>query len=223
MRTIRLDQHLLITLGLISLILAGCAGSPSSKFYQLSSLQNSGTLVTRDTALDQSRIIAIGPVRIPDYLDRPQIVTRSGKNELQLSEFDRWAGPLENDVNRVLVEDISSLLPIEHFSVVRWIPYLESQLPASYRVHVLVDRFEGTLGDSVLLTAQWSVFAGNGSLLMRKESRISGQMQGSSYAALVAAMSDALAKLSRDIAEGITSVLPPELKKNNLPNEGVYR
>ena len=218
MRTIRLDQHLLITLCLISLILAGCAGSPSSKFYQLSSLQNSGTLVTRDTALDQSRIIAIGPVRIPDYLDRPQIVTRSGKNELQLSEFDRWAGPLESDVNRVLVEDISSLLPIEHFSVVCWIPYLESQLPASYRVHVLVDRFEGTLEDSVLLTAQWSVFAGNGSLLMRKESRISGQMQGSSYAALVAEMSDALAKLSRDIAEGITSVLPQEPTKKNLPN-----
>lgn len=218
MRTIRLDQRLLITLCLISLILAGCAGSPSSKFYQLSSLQNSGTLVTRDTALDQSRIIAIGPVRMPDYLDRPQIVTRSGKNELQLSEFDRWAGPLENDVNRVLVEDISSLLPIEHFSVVRWIPYLESQLPASYRVHVLVERFEGTLGDSVLLTAQWSVFAGNGSLLMRKESRISGQMQGSSYAALVAEMSDALAKLSRDIAEGITSVLPQEPTKKNLPN-----
>lgn len=206
MRTIRLDQSLLITFCLISLILAGCAGSPSSKFYQLSSLQNSGTLVTCDTALDHSQIIAIGPVRIPDYLDRPQIVTRSGKNELQLSEFDRWAGPLESDVNRVLVEDISSLLPIEHFSVVRWIPYLESQLPASYRVHVLVDRFEGTIGDSMLLTAQWSVFAGNGSLLMRKESRISGQMQGSSYAALVAAMSNSLAKLSRDIAEGITSV-----------------
>jgi uncharacterized lipoprotein YmbA len=223
MRTIRLDQPLLIKFCLISLILAGCAGSPSSKFYQLSSLQNSGTLVTRDTALDHSQIIAIGPVRIPDYLDRPQIVTRSGKNELQLSEFDRWAGPIESDVNRVLVEDISSLLSIEHFSVVRWIPYLESQLPASYRVHVLVDRFEGTLGNSVLLTAQWSVFAGNGSFLVRKESRISGQMQGSSYAALVAAMSDALAKLSRDIAEGITSVLPPEPTRKDFSNEGGSR
>jgi len=223
MRTICLDQHLLITLCLISLILAGCAASPSSRFYQLSSLQNSGTLLTRDVALDQSRIIAIGPVRIPDYLDRPQIVTRSGKNELQLSEFERWAGPIENDVNRVLVEDISSLLSIEHCSVVRWIPYLESQLPASYRVHVLVDRFEGTLGDSVLLTAQWSVFAGNGSLLMRKESRISRQMQGSSYAALVAAMSEALAKLSRDITEGITSVLPPEPIRKVSSTEGGSR
>lgn len=222
MTTLRFDHYLLITLGLLSVILAGCAVSPSSKFYQLSSVQNR-TSVASDDSLKKNQTIAIGPVRIPDYLDRPQIVVRSGKNELKLSEFDRWAGSLEGDVTRVLVEDISTLLPAEHFSVVRWIPYLESQLPAPYRVQVLVDRFEGTLGDSVQLTAQWRVFAENGSLLLRKESRISGQINGSSYVALVAAMSDALAKLSRDIAEGIISVLPQEPAKKNLPNEGVPR
>ena len=166
-----------------------------------------------DASPEQSRIIAIGPVRIPDYLDRPQIVTRSGKNELKLSEFDRWAGSLESDVTRVLVEDISSLLPADRFSVVLWTPYLESQVPASYRVEVLVDRFEGTLGDSVLLKAQWGVFAEDGSLLLKKESRISEQMNGSSYDALVAAMSSALERLSRDIFGGIMSVLQKERTK----------
>ncbi|HSA77530.1 MAG TPA: PqiC family protein [Nitrospirota bacterium] len=209
MRTIRLDQRALFTLALFVVILAGCASSPSSKFYQLTPAQNK-TLVTRDASPDQSLIITIGPVRIPDYLDRPQIVTRSGKNELKLSEFDRWAGSLESDINRVLIEDISSILPADRFSVMRWTPYMESQVAASYRVEVLVDRFEGTLGDSVQLKAYWGVFAQDKSLLLKKESRISEQMNGSSYDALVAAMSSALERLSSDISGGIMFVLQKE-------------
>ena len=205
MNTIRLNQRPLIALGLLVVILAGCASSPSSKFYQLNPLQNR-TSITPDAFPEQKQIIAIGPVRIPDYLDRPQIVTRAGTNELKLSEFDRWAGSLESDVTRVLVEDISSLLPTDRFSVVRWTPYPESQMPASYRVEVLVDRFEGTLGDSVLLKAQWAVFAKDKRLLLKKEAEIREEINGGSYDALVAAMSSALERLSRDISGGINSV-----------------
>jgi hypothetical protein len=209
MKPIRLDQLPLFTLALSLVILIGCASSPSSKFYQLSPLQNR-TSITRDAFPEQTLIIAIGPVRIPDYLDRPQIVTRANKNELRLSEFDRWAGSLESDVTRVLAEDISILLPSDRFSVMRWTPYLESQVPASYRVAVLVDRFEGTLGDSVLLKAQWKVFTHNRSLLLKRESLIKEQINGSSYDALVAAMSRAIEKLSRDIAGEIRSVSQKE-------------
>lgn len=209
MKTIRLDQCPLFTLGLLVVILAGCAGSPSSKYYRLNPLQDNAS-ITRDASPERNLIIAIGPVRIPDYLDRPQIVTRAGENELKLSEFDRWAGSLESDVTHVLVEDISSLLAADRFSVVRWTPYLESQAPASYRVEVLLHRFEGTLGDSVLLKAQWEVFAHSRSLLLKRESMIREQIKGGSYDALVAAMSSALEKLSRDISGGINAVLLQE-------------
>lgn len=205
MRTIRSDPGALITLALFVVILTGCASSPSSKFYQLNAVQNK-TSFTRDASPNQSLIIAIGPVRIPDYLDRPQLVTCSGKNELKLSEFDRWVGSLESDVARVITEDISSLLAADEFSVVRWTPYWESQVPVSYRVEVQVDRFEGMLGDSVQLMAQWGVFANDRGLVLKRESRISEQMNGNSYDALVAAMSSALERLCRDISGGIMSV-----------------
>ena len=209
MKPIRLDQRSFIALGLLVVTLAGCAGSPPSKFYQLNSLQNR-TSITPDAPPEQNVIISIGPVRIPDYLDRPQIVTRAGKNELKLSEFDRWAGSLESDVTRVLIEDISSLLPADRFSVVRWTPYMESQVPTSYRVEVLVDRFEGTPGNSVQLNVQWRVFAHNRNLLLKRESLIREQINGGSYEALVASMSSALQRLSQDIAEGIRSVFQKE-------------
>ena len=209
MSSIRLDLRPLFTLGQVVVLLAGCASSPPSKFYQLSPLQNR-TVVTRDASLAKTEMIAVGPVHLPGYLDRPQIVTRAGKNELRLSEFDRWAGSLDSDVTRVLVEDISGLLPADHFSVVSWIPYLESQVPASYRVEVIVDRFEGTLGDSVLLKAQWEVFDPNRSLLRKRESLIREQINNDSYDVLVTAMSSALERLSRDIAGGIRSVFQNE-------------
>jgi uncharacterized lipoprotein YmbA len=209
MNSPRLDLRPLFPLGLVVVLLAGCASSPPSMFYQLSPFQNR-TAIARDASLERTEMVAVGPVRIPDYLERPQIVTRAGKNELRLAEFDRWAGSLESDVTRVLVEDISSLLPYERFSAVPWTPYLESQLPASYRVEVLVERFDGRLGDSVLLKAQWAVFAKNRSMLLKRESLIREQIDGGGYDALVAAMSGALEKLSSDISVGILSVLPPE-------------
>jgi len=209
MRTIRLDQLPLFALALFVVSVTGCATSPSSKFYQLTSVQ-SRTSVARDDSPCHGLVIAIGPVRIPDYLDRPQIVTRFGKNELKLSEFDRWAGSLESDVSRVLVEDMSSVMPADRFSVVRWTPYLESQMPASCRVEVLVDRFEGALGSSVLLKAQWTVFAKDKRLLLKREAKIREEMNGSNYETLVAAMSSALERLSRDISGEINSVLQQE-------------
>ncbi len=213
MRTIRAAQHAaLFTLTLFMVILAGCASSYSSRFYQLNAPQSTAS-VASDVSPCHGMVVAIGPVRIPDYLDRPQIVTRSGKNELKLSEFDRWAGSLESDIGRVLVEDISSILPPDCASVLYWTSYSESQVPASYRVEVNVDRFEGTLGDSVLLKAQWKVYAHDRSLLMKKESKISKQLNGSSYDALVAAMSGALERLSRDISGGIMFVLQQEPTK----------
>ena len=207
MRTIRLDQRALFTLALFVVILTGCARSPSPKFYQLNPVQNT-TSVTGDGSPDQRQVIAIGPVRIPDYLDRPQIVTRSGKNELKLSEFDRWAGSLESDVVRVLVENISALLPADQFSVTRWSTYSESRAPSAYRVEVRVDRFEGTLGGSVSLRAQWGLYDKDNGLLLKRESVINVHANDSSYGALVEAMSGTLERMSRDIADGIRSTVP---------------
>ncbi len=152
--------------------------------------------------------VSIGPLQLPDYLRGPQIVTRSGKNELKLSESDRWAGTLESDVVRVLVENISVLLSPEQFSITRWSPYSESREPSMFRVEVLVDRFEGTLGGSVSLRAQWSLYDKDKGLLLKKESAINEHANDSSYGALVDAMSSALEKMSQEIADGITSAVP---------------
>lgn len=162
-------------------------------------------------------IVAVGPLRIPDYLDRPQIVTRSGRNELTLSEFDRWGGSIENNIVRVLKEDLSAQLPPDRFFVIRWTPLIENQLPAAYRIQVLVNSFEGTPGGSVILRAQWGIFGKDKGVLFYKEASIVEQVNGNSYDALVDAMSKTLERLSLDIAEEVKVVVQ---KDNEMRTKG---
>ena len=189
---------------LLAAILSGCASSPPSKFYQLSGMGGQSAVAPNVPSQD-SEVVSIGPLRIPDYLDRPQIVTRSGKNEIRLAEFDRWAGSIEDDIIGALVEDIACQLPAGRFFVVRWSPILDSLLAYSYRVEMIVSRFEGPLDGAVTLRAQWGVRGKDKNILLRRESVVVEQVSGSGYDAYVNAMCRALERLSKEIADGIVS------------------
>jgi len=197
-------RHRLVACALGVLVTAqgGCATSPPSRYYQLHS-------ALRPTARDEATspdvlLVGVGPVHVPDYLDRPQIVTLSG-SRIDVAEFDRWAGSVEKDVARVLVEDLAALLPAERFFVTRWSAHPPSP---SCRVEVRVERFEGPLQGPVLLRAQWLVFAPDGRLLRGRSSSISEEVTGEGYVALVGAMSAALERLSRAIAEDVAPLAP---------------
>ncbi|HMK43411.1 MAG TPA: PqiC family protein [Dissulfurispiraceae bacterium] len=201
------DRRLLCIAVIFVAVLTGCFSSTPSRFYQLSSLENQ-TKTDQDVQREHAVIVSIGPLRLPDYLEGPQIVTRSGRNELKFAEFDRWAGSLESDIVRVLVENIAALLPADQFSVTRWSPSSESRAPSAYMVEVRVDRFEGTLGGSVSLRAKWVLYAKDKDPVLKRETIINENANGSSYNALVEAMSSALERMSHDIADGIRSAVP---------------
>jgi len=200
------SSYLLVAsaLWLLVVALGGCASSPSSKFYQLSAAGGQAAEV-RDVSRQGGEVVSIGPLRIPDYLDRSQIVTRSGKNEVKLAEFDRWAGSIEDDIIRALVEDISAQLPAGRFFVIRWSPLLDSQLSSSYRVEMIVSRFEGALNGAVTLKAHWGIIGKDKGFLLRKESIVVEQVSGSGYDAYVNAMSRAIERLSQEITDSIVS------------------
>ena len=63
--------------------------------------------------------IGVGPIRFPDYLDRPGIVTRSSGNTIEIAEFDLWAGSLKDDFMRILAENLSILLGTEKMFFIR--------------------------------------------------------------------------------------------------------
>lgn len=191
-----------LALGIAALLgLAGCAGNTPSRYYFLSPLVEAGGAA----APGGSRTIGVGPVRLPDYLNRPQIVTRTGPNEFTVAEFNQWGGPLEAEVGRVLAENLATLLPADRVALFPWsMPY-----PAQYRVQVAVVRFEADAAGSVGLTARWSILGKDGRDALRTvQSSLREEAGGTEYEATVAAMSRALAGLSREIAAALLG-LPP--------------
>lgn len=180
-------------------ITAGCASTKPSRFFTLSALASSETR-TEAGASTPGLAIGVGPVKLPEHLDRPQIVTRSSRNELRLAEFDRWAGPLKDDFSRVLAENLSILLSTNRISLYPW----RRSMPIDYQVVVDVTRFDGEIGGDARLDARWTVFRGRDKeVLSMHTSRISEPSGAQDYAALVAAQSRALGRLSREVAEAI--------------------
>ena len=194
----RFSVHVVILLLALSVCLSACAGkSASSKFYVLSPLP----LSTLSGA--EGSTIGVLPVNLPDYLDRPQIVTRVSENELNLDEFNRWAEPLRDNFYRVLVENLSTLLTSA--KVIETAQ--RAKLPVTLYVGVEVAQFDGTLGGDVVLTAKWGLITSEGGkLLLAKRSSFKEPTGTATYEALVAAQSRAVAAFSREIAEAIRSL-----------------
>src|SRR5512147_2620041 len=134
---------------LLTLAIGGCAGSSATNLYTLSAVGTAGTESRPPQA--PPAVIAIGSVNLPDYLDRPQIVTRQSAYELQLAPDDRWAAPLYDMVPRVLVEDITQRLPAD-----RIVSFPESgEASFDYRVAIQVSRFDVDAAGEAVLAARW--------------------------------------------------------------------
>lgn len=193
-------RHLL-TLGLLLLVLTGCASTPPTQFYILPSLAGSGT-TPLSAADNRDLTIGVGPVILPPYLDRPQIVTNASRAKLTLAEFDHWAAPLHDIFSRALAENLSLLIPTDRVVLHPWPRSTE----INYQVVVEVTRFDGPATGAAVLTARWSILDANGKELAMRKSSLNASAGRQDYEAMVTAMSRTLEGLSHDIATTLLTV-----------------
>jgi uncharacterized lipoprotein YmbA len=193
-----------IVLGGTFLISGSCAlrSSTTTKFYILSPLARP-VVEKQDEKGKKCKTIGVGPLHLPAYLDRPQIVTRVNPNELKLAEFDNWAEPLKDNVTRVLVENISRLLCTEAVVIFPW----KKSSHIDYQIDIKIVWMDGKLGEKAILVTQWAIIDASGkSVLVTKNSQYSESVAETTYSALVAAHSRLIATLSHDIAQAIKSL-----------------
>ena len=168
-----------------SLLLAACASTPATQFYTLEALSASGTFTSTSA-------VRIGHVTVPELVDRPQMVLRSGTNQVNLLEQRRWAESLRSAIARVVAANLA-------------VPG-STATTATTTVDIDVDRFDSQLGVAIDLSATWRIRPATGS--MRSGSmRWHEPVLGNDYADLAAAHSRALAELSRQIATAVDT--PP--------------
>lgn len=189
-----------LLLGAILVWGGGCLGGASAptRFYTLVPVAVPPTEASPITG-DRGPAIGVGPVTLPGYLDRREIVTRRGRDEIELGEFDRWSEQLKDGATRVLGEDLAILLRTDRVAL----PSGRGSLPVQYQVIVEVARFEGVAGADVTLEARWRILGGDGKELALRRSTVTEVVGAPGYGALVAAMSRALGALGRDIATAI--------------------
>ena len=186
--------------------LAACSGSTPTRFYMLSSVADPAPLGASSTV--STLVIALGPVSVPSYVDRPQIVTRESANAVQLGTFDHWAGALEDMIPRVLAEDLAARLPGD-----RIVSFPRAVAPTfDYRVAVDLGRFDVNSEGEAVIAASWQIYGpADRKALTIRETTIQTQAMGQSYEQRVAALSRGLGDLSNAIAQDVAQ-LPREAR-----------
>lgn len=205
----RMGAKLGLLSGAVVALAAACSGSTPTRFYMLSSVSDPAPVNT--SSVVSTLVIALGPVSLPSYVDRPQIVTRENANAVQLGTFDHWAGDLEDMIPRVLAEDLAARLPGD-----RVVSFPRVVSPTfDYRVAVDLARFDVSPEGEAVVAASWQVYdpAGRKALLIR-ETTVQTQALGKSYEQRVAALSRGLGDLSGAIAQDIAQ-LPRDAKDSS--------
>ena len=203
----------------ISVSFAGCAVTDPTLYYSLGQ-----TTVSSSTARSaESRVaasgprgrvagadpmnIGVGPVIMPGYLDRTQIVTRSGPDRVKLASFHRWAEPLESGIARIVADEIGARVPTDRVVMFPWRGIVARAI--QYQVVIAVDRFDGTLDGDVTLDARWRILDRKGDEVAFSRSTITEKVAGSGYDPMVAAMSRTLVVLGQEITNAIRSLPRP--------------
>lgn len=193
-------RSMMLVLAAMTASLGACAGTTPSRFYSLSPVP-----ATEMRAVPESRSLTIGVsnLRMPDYLDGPQIATRIGPNEFRYDEFNRWAEPLKENFSRVLIEDLAGLLGRDKVFVI-WRP---GAISLDYLVWVEVTQFDAGPGGDVSLAADWAIYQPDSrKVLVSKKSTLLEPAGAPGYQAMAAAGSRAVGGLSREIAEAIRAL-----------------
>ena len=177
-------------------VLSGCAGSPRISFYTLDVSPPPEAANGSASRLD----ILLGPVTLPEIVDRPQLVLNTADNRVEIVDTSRWAQPLKGETARVLAANLAHDLGTQRV-------FLAGQGMAGVgeldiRVAVDILRFESRPGVEATIEALWTVRRKEGGTLSGR-SVVREVVQGDGYDPLVAAHGRALARVSHDIAEAI--------------------
>lgn len=184
-----------LVVSLFIFCLAACGTSPNSKFYQI----RSADIVVGKVLSNKKILVGIDSVQIPQYLDRPQIVTdKKNSAELDVSEFNRWIEPLSPSITRAVADDISLYLPN---ATVQPDAFIVETF--NYTVSIQVNRIDINLGNSMLFDAWWSV-SKNGNVVKRQRFKQDIKI-GESYDNMVENLSVLIGEMSKQIAVAIAT------------------
>jgi hypothetical protein len=188
----------------VSTLIMGCGGASMPVSYYILNPMDYGAAADPLPAAE-ALVLGIGPIHLPAYLDRPQIVTRTGANSLKVNDFHRWAAPLPNELTRILSENLGRLTGIQRHETYPWAVHRRPDLA----VELVIRAFEGRPDGSVIFDGtthihDWRHAAPKNRF---RAFHLTQEGIGSDHATMIAAQSKALAELSRQIGDEIMALI----------------
>ena len=174
-------------------VLAACGSSPPVRYFGLQSIQ-----IDYQRDPDGAPFLAIGQLRVADYLKRTQMVSRGRGAEVIIDDFNRWAEPLDGAIHSTIAANVDSLLGDVMVIAFPYSPMID----ITYRLVGRINRFDVNASGLTVLDIQWGIGNPDGKILVpaRRQRYTSRAEISDDPAAMALAMSDAIEQLSRDIA-----------------------
>lgn len=179
--------HILSTMIALA-ALTGCGGAPIERYYSLEAIAP-----TSESSIGIGRRLSVGPVSVPNALDRPQMVWRIGPRQIVIADQSRWTEHLPTSIGRVVADNLArqakDIMPVS------------PQADADIRVELDIRRLDVEPGRQVVLDVVWLIRRSGGAKhghSLKQENIASDTIDD-----LVAAHERALLSLSRDIAAAL--------------------
>ena len=178
-------------------LVAACGGEPVRlDYYTLSS----PPAPSAPAAAPAPFTVHVGPVSVPDGVDRPQIVLRLDDNRVTIDDNHHWIEPLKNAIPRVISDALARELNTPRVLTSRQ----SSALDIDYRVAVDVQHFESSSSE-VSEDVLWTIRSRK-----TKEPKLGRSVVRESapggFEGIAAAHSRALERVAHDIAAAIRSM-----------------
>jgi uncharacterized lipoprotein YmbA len=194
-----MDAKRILVPGLV-LLFAACGSSPPARFYSLQALD-----LAYQPDAKEAVVMYVGPLRLPEYLARPQIVTRGDGSEMLIDDYHRWAEPLEDAIPRIVAVNVDNL--VEGVIVVAFPS--SNVLESDYRLQGSIVRFDADATGRAVLIAQWGISKPDGDFLVppRKSRYEALASPTGDPGAVATALNDTVAQFSREVAAEIEARL----------------
>jgi len=207
MKVINIKSCLKISAVCFTLTSAGCISlpnssmSPTPRFYMLSAINKPE--VSKKINIKPGLIIGVGPVKLPEFLDRPQMVTKEKQGTLKIDEFDRWGESLDLGLARLVREYLTVMLPGAKLVLYPW----GLGVAAKYQVTLEVVQLDSELDRDMSFAVQWVVIdVQNSKTVIIKRSVFHQPIIPQNYSGLAKTLSTACASLSSQIAQTLSTL-----------------
>lgn len=147
--------------------------------------------------------VAIARPSLPPYLERSELVSRTGDGKLEIHEKDLWSEPLDAAISRVVADNLrrltgsTNIQPVGNFITRDYTSLVE----------IRIERFDPQADGSLLLECTWKLQPVDGKDSSPKVFRTTVPLAMASPAgdmsARITAMNQALARLSSAIAKDL--------------------